>query len=122
MREQDKFFNFDIGTFTIGEQLANRASDYQYGETILAQCNLNPPHEDLWVECLIVDEQDRTIEQFGQFVTREMMRANFFYRLGNKLIPGDYAVVLKSANQEISRRAFSLSGTPCGTTECVVTN
>ena len=77
---------------------------------MIAQCSLNPPHEDMWVECLLQDEDERTIEQFGQFVTREMLRANFFYNIGNKLVPGRYSMVLKSANQEIYRRPFTLFG------------
>ena len=112
VREQDKFFNFEIGTRTVGELLANRRSEFQFGELMLAQANLNPPHEDMWLECLLVDEENRTIEQFGQFVTRDMLRANFSYKFGNKLVPGNYQMVLKSANQEIYRRKFALNGTP----------
>ncbi|MCA9084714.1 MAG: HTTM domain-containing protein [Planctomycetaceae bacterium] len=110
VREHDKFFNFEIGTSTVGFQLANRRSEFEFGETMIAQCNLNPPHEDMWVECLLKDEDGRVIEQFGQFVTREMLRANFFYKLGNKLIPGKYSMVLKSSNQEIYSRPFTLRG------------
>ncbi len=112
VREKDKFFSFDIGSFTVGNQLANRKSDFEYGDYIIAQCNLNPPHEDLWVECLLEDSEGRMIEQFGQFVTRDMLRANFHYSIGNKLLPGKYDLVLRSANQEIYRRPFSLTGTP----------
>ncbi|MCP4171822.1 MAG: HTTM domain-containing protein [Fuerstiella sp.] len=110
VREHDKFFNFEIGTSTIGYQLSNRRTDYSVGDTMIAQCNLNPPHEDMWVECLLQDDEERTIEQFGQFVPRESLRANFFYTVDSKLVAGRYSMVLKSANQEIYRRHFSLSG------------
>ena len=66
----------------------------------------------MWVECLIEDEQGRTIEQFGQIVTRETLRTNFFYTIGNRLVAGNYDMVLKSSNQEIYRRSFQLSGQP----------
>ena len=112
VRQQDKFFNFDIGTSTIGQQLSNRENEFTYGQTMIAQCNLNPPHEDMWVECILEDEDGRMIERFGQFVTREMLRANFLYTLGNKLLPGQYSMVLKNANQEIFRRGFTLTGVP----------
>ena len=112
VREQDKFFSFDIGSFTVGNQLANRRSAFEYGDRIIAQCNLNPPHEDLWVECLLQDSEGRLIEQFGQFVTRDMLRANFMYHIGNKLLPGDYQMVLRSANKDIYRRPFKLTGSP----------
>lgn len=112
IREQDKFFSFELGTILVGNQLANRRDQFTYGEMMIAQCNLNPPHEDLWVECLIQDSEQRTIEQFGQIVARDSLRSPFFYRLGNKLVPGEYSVVLKSANREIYRRNFQLVGSP----------
>lgn len=112
LREKDKFFSFEIGSFTIGGQLANRVREFEYGQKILAQCSLNPPHEDMWVECLLVDDQARIIEQFGQFVTREMIRANFVYQTGNKLVPGNYSLVLHSGGKEIDRRRFRLNGDP----------
>ena len=49
LREKDKFFSFDIGSMLVGGQLANRSTEYGFGDTIIAQCNINPPHEDLWV-------------------------------------------------------------------------
>lgn len=112
VREQDKYFSFEIGTMTVGNQLANRRTEYTFGETMIAQANLNPPHEDMWVECLLQDDEGRTIEQFGQFVTREMLNTNFLYEFGNKLVPGDYFMVLKSSNREVYRRPFTLTGTP----------
>lgn len=112
MREQDKFFSFDLGTVLIGNQLANRRSEFTYGETLIAQCNLNPPHEDLWVECVLQDSRKRTIEQFGNIVSREQLRYNFIYSIGNKLVPGDYTMVLRSANREVYRRDFRLVGDP----------
>lgn len=110
VRQRDKFFSFDIGTSTIGEQLANRKTEYRFGQTMIAQCNLNPPHEDMWVECVLEDSDGRMIEQFGQFVTRDMLRATFTYQFGNWLVPGKYHIVLKNNRQEISRRRFTLTG------------
>lgn len=112
LREQDKYFSFDIGTQLIGGQLADRATQFNSGDVIVAQCNLNPPHEDLWVECLLQDEQRRTIEQSGQFVTRDVLFANFFYQTGNSLVPGKYSVVLRSSGKDIFRRSFTLQGNP----------
>lgn len=112
LREKDKYFSFDIGSRLIGNQLANHRDEFEYGDVIVAQCNLNPPHEDLWVELLLKDDQGRLIEQSGQFVTRDMLRANFFYDTGNKLVPGRYAFVLRSSGKEIFTREFTLSGDP----------
>ncbi len=112
VRQKDKFFSFEIGTSTIGGQLANRKAEFEFGELMIAQCNMNPPHEDMWVECVLQDSEERVVERFGQFVTREMLRANFTYRFGNRLLAGEYSMVLRNANQEIYRRDFKLTGEP----------
>ncbi|MEZ6062661.1 MAG: HTTM domain-containing protein [Planctomycetaceae bacterium] len=110
LREKDKFFSFELGSFTIGGQLANRRHEFEYGEQVFAQCTLNPPHEDMWVECILQDTEKRTIEQLGQFATRDMYRVNFPYLLGSRLVPGEYEFVLRSSGQEIYRRRFHLKG------------
>ena len=112
LREKDKFFSFDIGSMMMAGQLANRKTEFSYGDVVIAQCNINPPHEDLWVECVIEDDQNRIIDVAGQFVTRDQLYSSFPYQTGNKLVPGNYWVVLKSSGQEISRRQFTLSGDP----------
>ena len=109
LRERDKYFSFDIGTLLVGGQLAGRNKEYSIGETIIAQCNLNPPHEDLWVECLLVDEHDRPISQSGQFVTRDMLHANFYYGTCDSLVPGNYAMILRSSGKDIYKRRFRLN-------------
>ena len=110
LREKDKVFSFHLGSTVVGGQLASRRTDFEFGEVVLAECNLNPPHEDMWIECNLNDNEDHTIESYGQFVTREMMRTHFSYHIGNRIVPGDYALVLKSAGQEIARRDFRISG------------
>lgn len=110
LREKDKFFSFHLGSTAVGGQLANRRDTFEYGDTVLAECNLNPPHEDMWVECVLEDEDEHQIDTVGQVVTREMLRGHFVYRLDNRLAPGTYTLVLRSAGEEISRRQFTLSG------------
>ena len=117
LREKDKYFSFNIGSLLIGGQLADSQNTFEYGDTIIAQCNLNPPHEDLWVEVLLQDDQRRTIQQSGQVVTRDMMYQNFWYQTGNALIPGDYWMVLKSSGKEIFHRKFTLTGDPASMPE-----
>ncbi len=112
LREKDKFFSFDIGSMFLGGQLANRSSEFEFGDVIVAQCNINPPHEDMWLECVIEDDANRVIDASGQFVTRDKLYANFSYATGNKLIPGKYWMVLKSSGKEVSRRPFTLTGDP----------
>ena len=112
LREKDKFFSFDIGSMVMGGQLANRSTEYTYGDSIIAQCNINPPHEDLWVEVAIEDSEERIIDSAGQYVTRDSLWANFKYQAGSRMSPGDYSLVLKSGGKEIARRHFKLTGDP----------
>lgn len=112
VREKDKFFSFDIGSMLIGGQLANRLQEFRFGDTIVAQCNINPPHEDLWVECALEDRSRRIIDSSGQIVTRDLLYASFKYDIGNKLVAGDYWMVLKSSGKEIARRPFRVTGDP----------
>jgi len=112
LREKDKFFSFDVGSRLMGGQLANRSTEFGYGDTIIAQCNVNIPHEDLWVECAIEDSEARILDSFGQYVTRDSLWANFRYQTGNRMAPGDYWMVLKSSGKEVARRPFKVIGDP----------
>jgi len=113
LREKDKFFSFNIGTRMMAGQLANAGDTFSIGETIIAQCNLNTPHEDLWVECVVEDEQRRVVDVAGQFVTRDLLFSNFPWKTCDRFIPGRYFFVLKSSGQEIARRVFTLTGEAC---------
>ena len=110
LREKDKFFSFDIGNMMVGGQLGNRRDTFKFGDTIIAHCNINPPHEDMWVDCVVEDSDGRIVDSSGQYVTREQLFANFNYDAGNKLVAGEYWMVLKSSGNEVARRPFTLSG------------
>lgn len=112
IREKDKFFSFDIGTSLLGGALANRRTEFEYGETVIAQCVFNPPHDDLWVECNMYDPEGRLILRNNDLAIREVVRMNFHFRLDAKIAPGEYSLVLKSQGSEIARRKFHLSGSP----------
>jgi hypothetical protein len=112
LREKDKFFSFDIGNMMVGGQLGNRRNTFEFGDTIIAHCNINPPHEDMWVDCVVEDSDGRIVDSSGQYVTREQLFANFNYDAGNKLVPGEYWMVLKSSGNEVARRPFTLTGDP----------
>lgn len=110
IRTEDKFYSFDLGTTLVGEILANRRDQFTHGDTVIAQCSMNPPYEDMWVECNLHDADDRIIDRTGMVISREMMRANYLYQLGDALEPGDYFLVLKSGGKEVARRPFRLKG------------
>lgn len=108
IREEDKLFSFDIGTITMGDSLANRRKVYKQGEVLIAQVNLNPPHEDMYVECNLHDAEDRLVQRAGSVMARESFRGHFNYSLNSSFAPGEYQLVVKSGGKEIGRRSFRL--------------
>ncbi|MEX1229205.1 MAG: HTTM domain-containing protein [Planctomycetaceae bacterium] len=108
IREEDKFLAFDIGTGFVSGFLINRRDTFTQGEKVIAQCSLNPPHEDMWVECNLHDADGPIIDRVGNVVSRETARTEFTYDLRESLEPGDYMLVLKTKGREITRRYFTL--------------
>jgi hypothetical protein len=109
IRQVDKLLYFVVGTRTLGGFLANERHTYRQGESLIAQCVFNPPHEDMWVECNLHDAQNRVLDRTELIVGREANRCNFHYQLTDSLEPGEYFLVVMSAGQEIARRAITLN-------------
>jgi hypothetical protein len=120
LRQVDKLMAFDLGSTLVGEHLASHRTQYWQGESFVAQATLNPPHGDLWLDCqmceAVVDENDdeqrlvpgRILYRTGQFVLRESFRTNFFFGVDNGLAPGEYFLKLRSANEEMARKRFTI--------------
>jgi hypothetical protein len=105
---EDQVLNFDIGSIFVGGALLDRRTTFHQGETLRAQCGLIPPHEAMWVQCNLHDSQNRVVDTIGLLLSCDMLRAHFFYNLGDCVMPGDYYVVLKIAGDEIMRRKVTL--------------
>ena len=108
IRESDKYLAFDIGSELFGDLLVNHRESFKHGETLLAQCTLTPPHEDMWIECNLHDAENHLIDRVGQVIDRATLRSNYAFDMLPSLEPGKYFLVVKSAGQEITRRAFEL--------------
>lgn len=108
LQEIDKFASFHVGTVMVGGILANRRREFHQGQTLTAQCALNTPHEDMWVECNLHDAKDRLILRAGKVIPREMLRCNFYYKLPDALDDGAYDLVLLSGGREVMRRRISV--------------
>ncbi|MSR60119.1 MAG: hypothetical protein EXS05_21175 [Planctomycetaceae bacterium] len=121
MRQIDKLQAFDLGTVTVGQHLFDRRREFRQGEQIIAQMTLSPPHEDLWVDCLLTDATEdvtpegeritvpgKLLHRVGQIVARESFRSNFMFRLDESVAPGDYFLWLRCGKEEIARRRFTL--------------
>lgn len=109
IRQVDKFMALDLGMRTAAGHLLDPRSTFTQGDGVIAQVSLTPPHEDMWVECNLVDGADRLICRMGHIVTRDMLRTHFSCMLDSGLEPGEYAFVVKSKGQEVMRRPFLLT-------------
>lgn len=108
MRQKDKFLSVDTGTHLVGGWLTNRKTEFMIGEMILVQCCLNPPHEDIWIDCHFCEENGRIVHRSGQIVTRENLRSAFQIYPPDSLQPGNYFVSIKSKGKEVLRRSVTL--------------
>ena len=107
---EDKVFSFDIGTVVVGDSLANRQRVYEHGDVLVAQVSLNPPHEDMYFECKLHDNENRVVERLAHVIPRERFRAHFSYQLSKAIPAGEYQVVLTTAGKEVGRRMFHIKG------------
>jgi hypothetical protein len=108
IREHDKYLSFDIGSELIGDVLLDSRSEFTIGETLIAQCTLTPPHEDMWIECNLHDSDDVVIDHVGQVIDRNTLRSSYSFAMIDVLAAGDYFLVLQSRGIEITRRKFTL--------------
>ena len=115
IREYDKYLAFDLGTDMFGGMVTAQKESFRHGETIIAQCTLSPPHEDMWVECNLHDANNVLLDRVGQVVVRSQLRGNFVYRACEALSPGDYFLVLRTGGQEITRRKIQIVEGACRT-------
>jgi hypothetical protein len=109
LREVDKFLAVDVGTVSVGEHLLDRRSVFRLGQTAIVQVSMNPPHEDMWVECLLKDLDGAILSRAGQIVARENFRAQFVYKLDGTYEPGPYTFVIRSSNQEVMKKEITLA-------------
>lgn len=108
LREYDKLLAFDVGTNMFGGLVTGIQNTFKHGDSIIAQCSLNPPHEDMWVECNLHDSNNILIDRVGQIVVRSQLRGNFVYRACEALEPGTYFLVLRTGTQELTRREIQI--------------
>jgi hypothetical protein len=108
LRTEDKVFSFDLGSVMLGDHVLDRRSEFDYGERVIVQCSLTPPHADMWVEFNLLDAEGRIISRHGQVVPREQLRSSHALTLDRNLPVGDYQWVLRLDGQDVARRPFSL--------------
>ncbi len=110
IRDTDKFFAVDTGTILVGDLLADRRKVFRHGETLIAQCNLTPPHEDMWIECKVLDNQNRMVNRVGNIALREQFRSNFMYPITAAMEPGEYTFHFETGGREVLRKSIVVVG------------
>mgnify|MGYP002852566013 CR=1 FL=1 len=108
VRPEDLVHSLEMGERLIGGYVVGHKRTYRQGESLFAQCTLNPPHPDLTIECNLHDSEDRLLDRVQQVVPREAFRANFLYVLHDALAPGEYSLVVRCGGQEVVRRRIML--------------
>ncbi len=110
IRETDKYLGVKVGSILVGGRLTNRCDNFRYGDVVVCEASMNPPHEDMWMECHLIGSDRKLINRDGVVVAREDKWAQFKYKLTEALEPGEYSIVIRSRGQEICRRPFTLEG------------
>jgi hypothetical protein len=106
IRNEDKVLLFDIGSRVLSGAVVDRRTEFRQGDIMKAECDLVPPHEDLWLTCELEDADHHVIDTTGSTVSADSMRAIFDYNIGDSMAAGDYSLVLKIGTDEIIRRSF----------------
>lgn len=108
IRDKDKFFAVDTGTLLVGDLLADRQRVFEYGDIMIIQCHLVPPHEDMWIECKILDGSNRLVGRTANIAAREAFRLNFTYEVTTSLEPGEYTLQFESGGREVMRKGITI--------------
>ncbi|MCA9040990.1 MAG: HTTM domain-containing protein [Planctomycetaceae bacterium] len=108
IEEKDKLFSFEVGTIKLGPRLLYQQYDYEMGDSLIAQCYLNPPHPDMWLECNLHDANNGLVDRVRLLVSRDQNVVDFGYTFGEAVSPGEYDLVVMSKGEEIARKRIQL--------------
>ena len=104
----DKVFALDIGSVMFNDNLVDHQTVFRRGEKALVQCSLLPPHEDLFMEVHLRNEEEQIVRRLCQVVSRESLRGHFWFEMEESLAPGPYTVVIKINGTDAGRRTLEL--------------
>ena len=104
----DKVFALDIGSVMFNDNLVDRKTTFRHGEKAMIQCSLLPPHEDLYLEVNLRNEEEQIVRRLWQVVSRENLRGHFWFEMEESLEPGPYSIVIKINGADAGRRTLKL--------------
>jgi hypothetical protein len=104
----DKVFSLDIGSVMFNDNLVDRKTQFHHGEKARVQCSLLPPHEDLYMEIHLKNEEGAIMQRLWQVVARENLRGHFWFDLNESLPPGKYSIVIRVNGAEAGTRTLQL--------------
>lgn len=104
----DKVFSLDIGSVKFNDNLVDRKTQFHHGEKAMIQCCLLPPHEDLFMEAYLRNEEGQILYRLWQVVARENMRGHFWFQMQDSLEPGIYSVMIRINGHEAASRTLEL--------------
>lgn len=104
----DKVFSLDIGSVLFNDNLIDRKTQFRHGEKARIQCSLLPPHEDLYLEAHLKNDEGAILHRLWQVVARENLRGHFWFDLNESLPPGDYSVVIKINGADAGVRSLQI--------------
>ena len=97
-----------VGSILVSGRLSNNCDQFKYGDVAICEAALNPPHEDMWIECHLLDSDNKVINRNGHVVSRESKYVQFSYRLTEIMEPGEYKLLIRSRGQAVCVRPFTL--------------
>lgn len=104
IRDIDKFVAIDTGSILVGDILVDRRKVFRQGEQLITQCSLMPPHEDMWLECRLVDEDRTDVQRTMTVAMHEQFRSNMMLSLTTDIPPGRYSLIVELAGREVLQK------------------
>lgn len=112
LRESDKVYSFDLGRRMIGGVVLETSKVFKQGERIIVQASLTPPHGDMYLECVLFDDEGNVVDSSGKITQRENFRATFNYYMTCAHKPGKYRFLLRANGSPVEQQFITLEAGP----------
>ncbi|MBI1310611.1 hypothetical protein GC176_04820 [bacterium] len=104
----DRLLSFDVGLDMLGGVLLTTQRTVHRGQPFFVQASMAPPHEDVWLNCQLLDSNRQLLHEVGQIVSREHLRADWQYNIPTEFPPGQYSLVLQHQGEAVAERVIGV--------------